>query len=184
MKKENKPADDNRFVENCTLLGLKTLAKDYRELVQKANDENMGYYDFLSRVIEIEAGDRKQRIPKLRDYRIRKSKLPHPLKLLADFDFSFQPHLSKKLIMDLATLEFMAARESILLIGDCGTGKSHLARSLALIACQKGHRVLYTTCARLINDLNMGVYEKTLAKRLRKYTAPELLVIPHVRDGP
>jgi DNA replication protein DnaC len=174
MKVKNKYVDENRFVENCMLLGLKTVVKDYRELVQKANDEHIGYYDFLTNVIEIEANARKERSIA---YRIRKSKLPQPLKLLADFDFSFQPHLSKKLIMDLATLEFLKAHESILFIGDCGTGKSHLARSLALVACQKGYRVLYVTCAQLINDLNMGVYEKTFAKRLRKYTAPELLAI-------
>jgi DNA replication protein DnaC len=165
---------DHRFVDNCKRLGLAMIAKDYRALVEKANAENMGFYDFLAHVIALEANDREQRSIA---YRIRKAKLPQPLKLLADFDFAFQPRLSKKLIMDLASLAFLQAHESILFIGDCGTGKSHLAQSLALIACQKGYRVFYTTCAALINDLNLGVYEKTLAKRLRQYTKPELLVI-------
>lgn len=164
----------DRFVENCTLLGLKSLAKEYRELVQKATDENMGFYEFLEMVIQIEADARKQRSIV---YRIRKSRLPQPLKLLADFDFNFQPNLSKKLIMDLASLEFLKAHESILFTGDCGTGKSHLAQSISLTACQKGYRLYYTTCANLIRDLNMGVYEKTLAKRLRKYTFCDLLLI-------
>lgn len=165
---------DRRFVENCQRLGLKMIAKDYRALIQSAHDANLGFYDFLAKAIALEANDREQRSIA---YRIRKAKLPQPLKLLADFDFAFQPKLSKKLIMDLASLAFLQARESILLIGDCGAGKSHLAQSLAGIACQKGYRVFYTTCAALINDLNLGVYEKTLAKRLRQYTAPELLVI-------
>lgn len=170
----NPEPQDNRFVENCQRLGLTRLAKDYRALIQKADAESLGFYDFLANVIALEAGVRKERSIA---YRIRKSKLPQPLKLLADFDFSFQPRLSKKLIMDLAALEFLHAHQSVLFIGDCGTGKSHLARSLALIACQKGRRVFYTTCAALIGDLNMGVYEKTLAKRLKKYTQPDLLVI-------
>ncbi|MEM3170724.1 MAG: IS21-like element helper ATPase IstB [Candidatus Nitrosotenuis sp.] len=155
-------------------MGLTRLAKEYRDLIQKADAENPGFYDFLANVIELEANNREQRSIA---YRIRQSKLPQPLKLLADFDFSFQPRLSKKLIMDLAALEFLHAHQSVLFIGDCGTGKSHLARSLALIACQKGYRVFYTTCAALIGDLNMGVYEKTLARRLKKYTQPDLLVI-------
>jgi len=46
-----------------------------------------------------------------------------------------------------------------------------------LISCQKGYKTLYTTCSDLINDLNAGVYEKTLEKRMRKYTNPDLLVI-------
>lgn len=79
--------------------------------------------------------------------------------------------------MDLATIDFIRHKESVLFIGDCGTGKSHLARCLGLIACEKGYKVLYTTCAGMLNDLNTGVYEKTLVKRMRKYINPELLVI-------
>jgi DNA replication protein DnaC len=170
----NPETQDHRFVDHCTRLGLKMIAKDYRALIQSAHDENLGFYDFLAKVIEREANDREQRSIA---YRIRKAKLPQPLKLLADFNFTFQPQLNKKLIMDLASLAFLQAHESILFIGDCGTGKSHLAQCLAVIACQKGHRVFYTTCAALISDLNLGVYEKTLAKRLRQYIKPELLII-------
>jgi len=57
------------------------------------------------------------------------------------------------------------------------TGKSHLAQSLALMACQQGYRVYYTTCSELINDLNAGVYEKTMDKRMKKYINPDLLLI-------
>jgi DNA replication protein DnaC len=162
------------FVEHCKALRLKHIADHYHQMVQKAEQQNMGFYEFLADVIQIEA---QAKIERSIQYRIRQSKLPQPLKLLADFDFSFQVHLRKKLIMDLASLEFLKARESILFIGDCGTGKSHLAQSLALIAFQKGYRVFYTTCAGLITDLNLGVYEKTLAKRLKKYITPDLLVI-------
>ena len=79
--------------------------------------------------------------------------------------------------MDLATIEFIKNKESLLFIGDCGTGKSHLAQALGMIACEKGHKVLYTTCSGLINDLNNGVFEKNLPKRLRRYTLPDLLII-------
>jgi DNA replication protein DnaC len=79
--------------------------------------------------------------------------------------------------MDLASLGFIERNESILFIGDNGTGKSHLAHSLALMACQGGYKTYYTTCSELINDLNAGVYEKTMGKRMRKYTNPELLLI-------
>jgi DNA replication protein DnaC len=57
------------------------------------------------------------------------------------------------------------------------TGKSHLAQALGLIACEHGYKVLYTTCASLIGDLNSGVFEKNLFKRLRKYVNPDLLII-------
>ena len=79
--------------------------------------------------------------------------------------------------MDLSSMEFIERKESILFLGNNGVGKSHLAQSLALMACQKGHKTLYTTCSELIRDLNQGVYEKTLDKRIRKYINCELLLI-------
>ena len=53
-----------------------------------------------------------------------------------------------------------------------GTSKSHLAQSLALIVCQGGYMAYYATCSELISDLNAGVYEKNLDKRIRKYINP------------
>jgi DNA replication protein DnaC len=169
---KNKQAE--KFIENCGYLGLKKLMLNYESIIDKANKSNMGFREFLEGVIQDEANDRRERSVK---YRLKDSRLPRPYKLIQDFDFAFQPKLKKKLIMDLAQMDFIRRRESILFIGYCGTGKSHLARSLALIACQNGFRVLYTTCADMLNDLNTGVYEKTLAKRMLKYVNPELLVI-------
>jgi DNA replication protein DnaC len=169
---KNKQAE--KFIENCGYLGLKKLMLNYESIIDKANKSNMGFREFLEGVIQDEANDRRERSVK---YRLQESRLPRPYKLIQDFDFAFQPKLKKKLIMDLALMDFIRRRESILFLGNCGTGKSHLARSLAMIACQNGFRVLYTTCADMLNDLNTGVYEKTLAKRILKYVNPELLVI-------
>lgn len=164
-----------QFVENCRYLGLKLLAEEYPQMVDRANRKNTGYYDFISQIIHEEVIAKKQRRI---EYLVNNSRLPYPLKMLADFDFDFQPNLNRKLIMDLATLEFIERNQSILFIGKTnGVGKSHLARSLALLACQGGYRTYYTTCSELINDLNAGVYEKTLDKRIRKYINPELLLI-------
>lgn len=170
----NKAQEEQSFIENCRYLGLKYLEAEYANIIEKANQSDMGFSRFLQTLVQDEANAKKQRSIR---YRIEESKLPRPYKLLDDFDFAFQPRLKKKLIMDLATLEFIHQRQSILFIGDPGTGKSHLAQGLAFIACQKRCRVLYTACSDMLNDLNKGVYEKTLAKRLYKYAAPDLLII-------
>src|SRR3990172_2485171 len=115
------------FTQNCQYLGLKRLAMDYQLFIDKATKENMGFFDFIAHVTASEVEARKERSI---SYRICESKLPQPYKLLGDFDFSFQPKLKKSLIMDLASMNFIGRKESILFIGDCGTGKSHLARSL------------------------------------------------------
>lgn len=163
-----------RFLENCKYLGLKRTLTSYESDIEKAHKANIGFYEFLEGVIRDEADQRRERSIK---YRLKNSRLPQPYKLLQDFNFDFQPKLRKKLIMDLSLMDFIRRKESVLFVGFCGTGKSHLARSLAMIACQKGFKVLYTTCADMLNDLNTGVYEKTLMKRMQKYVNPELLVI-------
>jgi DNA replication protein DnaC len=164
----------DEFVENCRYLGLKLLAEGYRQMIDQANRDTTGYFDFISQVVLSEAAAKQQRRV---EYLIKKSRLPQPYKMLADFDFAFQPKLSPKLIMDLATLEFIGRNQSILFLGRSGTGKSHLAQSLDMLACQAGYRMYYTTCSDLINDLNAGVYEKTLDKRIKKYINPDLLLI-------
>ena len=162
------------FLENCRYLGLKSLPLQYESLIEKANASGVGFYDFLYEVVQIETHAHRERSIR---YRTQESRLPQPFKLLADFDFPFQPNLRKKLIMDLSTMDFMRQRASVLFYGGNGVGKSHLAQSLALIACEKGNKLFYTTCAGKLNDLNAGRYEKTLLKRMRKYVNPDLLII-------
>lgn len=162
------------FAENCQYLGLKNLAVNHERLIGQAHMANLGFHEFICLVLENEVSAKRERSIK---YRMEESRLPRPYKLISDFNFPFQPTIKKKLIMDLSTMDFINKKESVLFIGDVGTGKSHLARSLALIACQKTYSVLYTTCANMLNDLNMGVYEKTLSKRMRKYITPQLLLI-------
>jgi len=168
--------DKEQFENNCRYLGLKVLAEQYQQIVDSMNkDTTMGYYGFIQTIVQMEAAAKKQRHI---EYLIQTSKLPQPLKLLGDFDFDFQPSLDRRLIMDLASLQFLERHQSILLSSaNNGVGKSHIARSLALLACQKGHKTLYTTCSDLILDLNQGVFEKTLEKRIKKYINPELLVV-------
>jgi len=164
-----------QFTDNCRLLGLKLLAEEYQQMVDRANENAVGYYEFIHDVVEVESAARQQRRV---ETLIKNSRLPQPLKMLADFDFDFQPRLDRRLVMDLASLQFIERNESILFKSITnGVGKSHIARSLGLMACQKGYKTYYTTCSDLINDLNAGVYEKTLEKRMKKYISPELLVI-------
>ena len=163
------------FTNNCRFLGLKLLAEEYQQMVDRANENTVGYYEFINDIVQTEAAAKQLRRV---DTLIKNSRMTQPLKMLADFDFDFQPKLDRRLVMDLASLQFIERNESILFKSIVnGVGKSHIAKSLALMACQKGYKTNYTTCSDLINDLNAGVYEKTLEKRMKKYINPELLVI-------
>ena len=161
-------------MELSEYLGLKRISQQYQGYIQHAHEKEFGFLEFLEMILSEEAIRKRESII---HYRITESRLPRPYKLLSDFDFGFQPKLRKSLVMDLATMEFMKHRESLLWIGDVGTGKSHISQALGLIACEQGYKVLYTTCAALIVDLNNGVFEKNLSKRLRRYVNPDLLII-------
>jgi len=172
--KTNAKQLSEQFIKMCQYLGLKKLAEEYPQLVDQAGKDDPGYYEFIRQIVLCEAAAKRERRVQ---YLVRQSRLPQPLKMLGSFDFDFQKKLDRRLIMDLSSMEFIERNESILFIGNNGTGKSHLAQSLALTACQQGYKTYYTTCSELIRDLNQGVFEKTLEKRIRKYINCDLLLI-------
>lgn len=108
--------------------------------------------------------------------RIRESRLPER-KTFAGFNWDFQPDLDRDLVLELATLRFLAEGKNVLLGGESGTGKSHIAKALALIACKDNRRVRYTTSAELLADLNASLADNTLEDRLKAYVRPDVLVI-------
>jgi len=111
--------------------------------------------------------------------RIRDSKLPER-KTFAEFDFPFQPSLDKSLIMELATMGFVSRGQGVILAGKSGTGKSHIAKALALEGCKKAMRVRYTTAAQMLSDLYASLADDSIAQKLKRYTSPDLLVVDEV----
>ena len=111
--------------------------------------------------------------------RIKESKLTER-KLLADFDFPFQKSIDKAQIMELATLSFVQRKQSLILAGESGTGKSHIAKALLLIGCQLDYRCRYTTAADMLKTLMAGLADGTLEQKLKLYVSPQILLIDEV----
>jgi len=111
--------------------------------------------------------------------RIRESRLPDT-KLLANFDFAFQKGWDERAVLDLASLAFVEQRQGLILAGNSGVGKSHIAKALLLLCCQKGYRCLYTTAAGMLQDLLAGLADDSVALRLKRYTQAEILLIDEV----
>jgi DNA replication protein DnaC len=87
---------EEQFTGNCRYLGLKLLAEEYRQIVDRANENTVGYYEFISSIVQTEAVNKRQRHI---EYLVKTSRLPQPCKLLADLEFGIQPRLNRKLIM-------------------------------------------------------------------------------------
>jgi DNA replication protein DnaC len=120
-----------------------------------------------------------RRIENRIDRRVRESGLP-VRKTFSAFDFAFQPKLDKDLVMELATLRFLERGVNILLAGMSGTGKSHIAKALALAACAANRTVVYTTSADMLTRLNASLADGSLQTALPRYVRPELLVLDEV----
>jgi DNA replication protein DnaC len=148
-------------------LRLPAIGRHYQELARQATQGNLPYEAFLLALVEMEA---QQREENAHQKRLRMARFP-VIKSLDQFDFTTLPSLNKALVLDLAQGGYLDKRENLILMGNSGTGKTHLATALGLIACQQGRKVRFFTAAGLINllteaqaSLRLSYLERTLAQ--------------------
>lgn len=110
---------------------------------------------------------------------MRSSRLP-VVKLLSDFDFSFQPSIKREQIESLHDLGFVERKENVIFLGPPGVGKTHLAISLAIAAAQSGRRVYYGTLSDLITSLEEAQAAGRLGHRMKVLTHPAVLVVDEI----
>ena len=122
---------------------------------------------------QMELLDRERRAT---ERRIRHAKFP-VTKSLDSFDFLAIPSANKTLVLDLARCEFLPRKENVLLLGNSGTGKTHIALALGLAACQQGHRVRFTTAAALVHELIEARDERKLLRFQKQIASYELLIV-------
>ena len=145
-------------------------------LLQEATRKELGYSDFLDRLLSEEVAAKTDKAIALRTNLAR---FPY-VKSLDVFDFKYQPSLDEKQIRELATCRFVDNGENVVLLGPPGTGKTHLSVALGLKAIVAGYRVLFTPATTLITVLAKAHSENRLEDRLKFYTMPKLLIIDEI----
>ncbi len=154
-------------------LKLNGIINAYPERHQEAVANQMTPVEFLSLLLEDEVQMRQ-----VRRYqrRYRSSGLPNE-KTVETFDFSFNPKINQSLVRDLMTCRFIEERVPVILIGPCGTGKSHLAQAIGHSAIQREYDVLFTTQSKLTELLQNAKATEQYEKKLNALAKIPLLII-------
>lgn len=154
-------------------LRLPTFLREYDKVARQCAQESVDHPRYLLRLSELELLERERRAT---ERRIHQARFP-VVKSLDSFQFQAIPSLNKSLVLELARCEFLSRRENLLLLGNSGTGKTHVALALGLIACQKGHRVRFTTAAALVHELMEAKDERRLLRYQKQMASYELLIV-------
>lgn len=157
----------------CRMLRLPTIRSQFPDLAEAAAREQMSYRGFLAELLLAECDDRARRRS---ERRIKAAGFPREKSLRA-FDYDANPNIDAATINTLATCEWVRKGHPLCLIGDSGTGKSHLLIALGTEAAMKGHRVKYVLATKLVNELVEAADEKQLAKTIARYGRVDLLCI-------
>jgi DNA replication protein DnaC len=166
-------AADAAIEQACRILRLPTIRDRYHELAAAALRQQAGYKGFLVELLSVECEEREER----RKARlVREATFPRT-KRLEDFDFAANPFVDAALIHTLAKGAWIGAGQPLCLIGDSGTGKSHLLIGLGIAAAETGYRVRYTTAAALVNELVEAADDKSLSRTIARYGRVDLLCL-------
>jgi DNA replication protein DnaC len=154
-------------------LKLPTVRRRYQALAAEATREQQTPVAYLAALLEAETAERAERRERRR---LVDARFP-ALKRLEEFRFTDNPKIPQATIAALAEGSWIDDRETVILIGDSGTGKTHLATALAICACQQGRRVRFTTLAGLANELQEADSRKELTRVVARYTRTEVLCL-------
>lgn len=161
------------LLELCKKLNLNTFAKQASTLIEQAERQNTTFLEFLLTLLNMEY---EERLAKIANRRIKEAKFI-TIKTLDSFSFIKAPHLPESLIRSLAHGEYIKKFESIILFGEPGTGKTHLACALGYAVALQGIKVRFVTASELANQLIEAKDNRQLTKITKRYQNYPLLII-------
>jgi DNA replication protein DnaC len=154
-------------------LNLKGMLPVYRELSERATKGNLQYEEYLALLLGEELNRKTEGSIRAK---IGKAKFPF-VKTVEEFDFSFQPGLREREVINLCSLEFIDKKENVIFLGPPGVGKTHLSVGLGMKACTAKYRVVFTSAQGLLEELMVSQRDGSLLEKLMVYSRLHLLII-------
>ena len=173
MTKATTITDTATAVDACQQLALTGLAPVLGDVFDDATRRRISHPTFLAEALRIELDVRHER---RRARRVHEAKLPR-IKTLDDFDLAANANITPATIALLRDGTFVTNNEPVVLLGNSGTGKSHLLIGTCLAAAENGLRARYVTCAQLANELAEAADDHKLSRVVARYGRYDLLAI-------
>jgi DNA replication protein DnaC len=161
---------------NCKALRMPAVAAQFHTLSQQAVREKQTHLGYLDALLMAEMEEREKNTIQRR---LQEARLPR-VKTLEEFDFPQTPLVTAAKMRELAEGGYIERAEPVLLIGECGTGKTHLLTGLCVAACRQKRRVRFTTAAALVNELVEAKHTLQLRRVMARWSRYELIAIDEV----
>lgn len=162
-----------KLVNGLEELNLPKIQENLGTYTEMVNHGDMSFTQALEELVSIECNYKKER---LNHANIHKANFPF-LKTFDDFDFGFQPGISKAEILEFANLGFVERMENIVFVGSSGVGKTHLATSVGIECAKMRYSTYFITFENLIMQLKKALNENRLEQRLKFYAGYRVLII-------
>jgi DNA replication protein DnaC len=167
------PLDREALEQGLKRLKLRHMREHLDDINELALQEEPSYLDFLAYLVSREVEGREKT---RRAIRLKAARFPF-YRTIEDFDFTLQNSVSQQTLRDLAQLEFVRARENVVLLGPPGVGKTHLAVALGIEAVNQGYRVQFITAQELADLLYSALADGTVAQTMNKLLRNDVLIL-------
>jgi DNA replication protein DnaC len=154
-------------------LKLPTILREYSAIAAACRKDKHDYASFLLRLVERESLDREKRAA---ERRVKNARFP-VIKTLDTFDFKAQPSINEKWVRELMVGEYIDRKENILLVGNSGTGKTHLAGAMGFAGCMQGRKVRFFAVNTLVTHLMEMTEQRQLERTIKQLEKQDLLIL-------
>lgn len=176
MKNQTETLEQASVRQYCKAVRVPTVGANFVTLAEQAVKENHSHIRYLEALLAMECEERDRHAI---TNRIRDAQLPR-MKTLEEFDYAQAPQIPAAKIRDLADGAYIERSEPVVLIGECGTGKSHLATGLCMAACRQKRRVRFTTAAALVNELVEAKQNNQVRRVMARWQKYDLIALDEV----